>query len=871
MEDDRALAGAIEQLLLSHHYVMDLATDGIEGRGMAEVFPYDLILMDWMLPKLDGMQLCQQLRNEGNSTPIILLTARDASTDRVAGLDAGADDYLVKPFEFEELLARIRALLRRSEGIVSPVLQWGDLQLDPCSSRVTCGDVPIALTPKEYALLELFLRNPERIFSLDSLLDKVWPFEDTPTVASVRTHIKGLRQKLRQVGLSDVISTVYGLGYRLRTAAPPKATTPRTKATYASTSRTAAARPNSGANQAAIEQVNTRPIGIEQTDTNPIDKSNRPQQLDLASLWQGVSDSYLQRITKVSDVFRRLQPGQPDLTVRQQLLSEAHALAGSLGSFGFKDVAIQWREIESTLRTHDDLSAELLRQLEERIALISQSLRQASRQPRSPTSSHLSIPVITEPHSTEPVVSASVLTELPSGQPFELLVVDSIDRPSQNKDSVPSWIQTLEEVAVRYQVKVSIANSIGQARDLIFLSEDVNGDANRSASQPHIALFNFDGPPELPASDSDEFKLLAELRAAQSSLPVIVLAAEASFENRVRVARLGVSRLLQAPTSPAEILETAVRILQKRTPPTATLLVVDDDSSMLTLLQKLLQPWGFKIEILCDPSQFWQTLEKVEPDLLLLDIKMPQLSGFDLCQVVRSDPRWHELPILFMSAHTDEKTIQEVFSVGADDYIRKPIVAPELVARVLGWLARSRDRRLRTEIDSLTGLYNRRKSTQSLNRLLRLARRQRQPLCFALIDLDHFKQINDQYGHLVGDYVLRRFGICLRSTFRSEDVVARWGGEEFVIGLYGVDALEGTERLRQLVQVWQNETLDICKDLFLESSTGTAQTSHIIATFSAGIAVFPQAADSLQTLYIAADRALHDAKKMGRNRVKLAV
>ena len=148
VEDDRALAGAIEQLLLRHHYVMDLAADGIEGRSMAEVFPYDLILMDWMLPKLDGMRLCQELRNEGNDTPIILLTARDASTDRIAGLDAGADDYLVKPFEFEELLARIRALLRRSEGIVSPVLKWGDLQLDPSSSKVACCGEAIALTPQ---------------------------------------------------------------------------------------------------------------------------------------------------------------------------------------------------------------------------------------------------------------------------------------------------------------------------------------------------------------------------------------------------------------------------------------------------------------------------------------------------------------------------------------------------------------------------------------------------------------------------------------------------------------------------------------------------------------------------------------------------
>lgn len=218
VEDDVALAGAIQQLLAEHHYVMDLATDGVMGRDMAEIFPYDLILLDWTLPKLEGVELCKYLRDEGNYTPIILLTARNESTDKVAGLDAGADDYLVKPFGFEELLARIRALLRRAEGIVSPVLQWGDLCLDPRSSEVTCRSMPIAVTPKEYALLELFLRNPSRIFSLDNLLDKVWPYDDMPNVGSVRTHIKGLRQKLKKAGLPDIIATVYGLGYRLKSA-----------------------------------------------------------------------------------------------------------------------------------------------------------------------------------------------------------------------------------------------------------------------------------------------------------------------------------------------------------------------------------------------------------------------------------------------------------------------------------------------------------------------------------------------------------------------------------------------------------------------------------------------------------------------------
>ena len=219
-----------------------------------------------------------------------------------------------------------------------------------------------------------------------------------------------------------------------------------------------------------------------------------------------------------------------------------------------------------------------------------------------------------------------------------------------------------------------------------------------------------------------------------------------------------------------------------------------------------------------------------------------------------------------MSAHTDEQTIQKVFSVGADDYIRKPIVAPELVARVLGWLERSRARRLKSEVDSLTGIDNRKKSTQSLNRLLGLAERQAQPLCFALIDLDHFKQVNNSYGHPIGDYVLRRFGVCLRSTFRNEDVIARWGGEEFVVGLYGVGATEGAQRLHQFLQIWRKEAVVLLKELLSEGR----KNNHFAITFSAGVAVYPYDADSLQSLYIAADRALNEAKRTGQNQVKLA-
>ena len=828
VEDDEALAGAIKTLLGQHHYVMDLATDGVMGQNMAEAFSYDLILLDWSLPKLEGVQLCKHLRNEGNDTPIILLTARNDSTDKVNGLDAGADDYLVKPFEFEELLARIRALLRRAEGIVSPVLQWGDLRLDPRSSEVTCRDIPIAVTPKEYALLELFLRNPNRIFSLDNLLDKVWPFEDSPSVGSVRTHIKGLRQKLKKAGLPDIVTTVYGLGYRLK---PAGAADPADSKTDEETADLAGSTSDS--------------------ETEAVGK------LDLASLWQGVSESYRQRVTALKKTLHQLRPGFVEQTEQQEILAEVHSLAGSLGSFGFQSVSQQCREIERIFRMNADLTAEHIQPLNQLITKVQKALeRGLSQTELAEDLGANAVPVVT----SRPAIGSGKL--LSSGQLYQLLII------AARNDRDQSWLKSLMAAAADYQMQVSTVDDVAQVR------RSLAGEDSNACQSPDIVVLDLEGGADLPDNNSNEFGLLAELQAARPPIPSLVLTAAASFENRVKVARMGAAGLLQVPITPVEVLEAAVQVLQKGAPPAAKLLIVDDDADMLALLKGLLQPWGFQLQLLSDPQHFWQVLERFEPDLVLLDVNIPQISGFDLCQVLRNAPRWHDLPVLFMSGDTDAETIQQVFSAGADDYIRKPIVAPELVARVLGWLERSHIRQLRTNIDSLTGVANRQKSTRLLTRLLSLAQRQGQTLCFVLIDFDPFKQVNlpdenlDEYGYWGGDSPtrklrqrqLKRFGESLRSTFRNEDVVGRWAGEEFVIGLYGINRQEGAQRLRQFLQTWQQVQL---KSFGTGTGTGAGAGSNI--TFTTGLAVYPDDGTDLQQLYRTANGALHKAKAARRH------
>jgi len=284
-------------------------------------------------------------------------------------------------------------------------------------------------------------------------------------------------------------------------------------------------------------------------------------------------------------------------------------------------------------------------------------------------------------------------------------------------------------------------------------------------------------------------------------------------------------------------------------------LVVDDDPTTLAMLKTLLKPWGINVTTLDDPQKFWETLEDCSPDLLILDIEMPGWSGIELCQVVRNDVRWSGVPVLFLTDHTEPAVLNQVFAAGADDFVSKPIIEPELVTRILNRLERVRLLRRMAEVDPLTQVSNRHKSSQDLNELLRLAGQHNQPLCLAVLDLDQFKQINDRYGHAVGDRSLSQIGQLLRQAFRSGDVVARWGGEEFVIGLYGTTKEEGAKRLNRLLTT-------LHRKLFAAPDGSSFQV-----TFSAGVAQHPEDGVDLQSLHKAADAALYQAKQAGCDRI----
>jgi DNA-binding response OmpR family regulator len=215
IEDDAAIRGFLVRGLTEEGFAVDQAADGEDGRFKATDPVYDLILLDMMLPKIDGLSLLRDVRSQGITTPVLVLTARDAIPDRIHGLDSGADDYLVKPFNFDELLAHIRALLRRARRGFDPILRVGPLTLDRAARRVRWQETSIDLSAREFAILEYLMQHPGEVLSRTRIYEHVWNEQMELMSNVIDVYVKAIRRKLAQAGGTQVIGTIRGVGYRL--------------------------------------------------------------------------------------------------------------------------------------------------------------------------------------------------------------------------------------------------------------------------------------------------------------------------------------------------------------------------------------------------------------------------------------------------------------------------------------------------------------------------------------------------------------------------------------------------------------------------------------------------------------------------------
>lgn len=357
VEDDITTATAMQRLLTQQHYIVEMAPDAEWAWQLLQQFEYDLIILDITLPKLDGISLCRQIRTQNIRTPILIVSSHDQIQEKAIGLDAGADDYLVKSFHPDELFARIRALLRRGgHDAIDNCINWGNLYLNTNNAEVRyCSEV-LPLTPKEYAILELFLRHPKRVFSCSNILDNLWPNSDAPSEEAVRTHIKGLRQKLKSGGIQEeVVETVYGIGYRLK-AIEANPTDPN---------------PNEAkpieAKPIETKPIEAKPITTLQESISQAD-SNKTKDL-IQEVWIRSSDRITAQLTSIQTGIEQLNHHLTTGTIsRSEGIAnahrDAHTLAGSLGIFGFSEASHLAQQIESQFQQFEQLEPEEIHQLQ---------------------------------------------------------------------------------------------------------------------------------------------------------------------------------------------------------------------------------------------------------------------------------------------------------------------------------------------------------------------------------------------------------------------------------------------------------------------------------------------------------------------------
>ncbi|MEP0914416.1 response regulator [Leptolyngbya sp. GB1-A1] len=619
VEDDAWMASAVANTLVQQNYTVEIAADGQTGWDFAMAGDYDLILLDITLPKVDGISLCRKLRQEGYQTPILLLTAKDTRSDKVLGLDAGADDYLTKPFDFQELLARVRALLRRGNSALPPVLEWSSLQLDPSLCEVTCNGEVLHLTRKEYGLLELFLRNQQRIFSPSAIIERLWAFEDSPRESTIKSHVKALRQKLKAAGMEpDCIETVYGLGYRLKPLSEE----------------------NSQGHLQSLEETEATASEVEQKIIEQKITAVVTQAREALKAHIGERLAILQQATEA------LAQGRLGETLQNQAEREAHKLAGTLGSFGLAQASELAGAIEDLLQTRPSAQQDA-NSLEQLVSNLYQELEQP-------------------PPSLIPSPTSHSST---SGE-FPLLLIISRD-----PQIVEQWVK---ESSQRMRVEV-ISSPIPAG---------MNGEPELNlivSEKPDVILLNLDMGDRV----QDSLQLLSALSKQLPSVPVLAWAEQDSLSDRLEVVRHGGRGFLQKSMPVTQGMEYIAQVLQPVHPDKAEILVVDDDPVVLNTVRTLLEPWGMQITTLDASQQFWEVLNDVSPDLLILDVQMPDINGIELCQIIRTDPQWSKLPVLFLTAHTDTTTVHQVFTAKADDCVSKSSMGAKLVPRVLNCLERS--------------------------------------------------------------------------------------------------------------------------------------------------------------------------------------
>lgn len=533
----------------------------------------------------------------------------------------------------------------------------------------------------------------------------------------------------------------------------------------------------------------------------------------LSAIWERYRPSIEAQVQEIEDAAIGLMEMTLNPEARREAERAAHKLVGAAGTFGFPSASQLAREAEHILDMATEVGAPEVLRLSE----IAVSLRDIL--------------------SAELPVAASVNTrasdESRSASATRLAILDA-DEEFRERVRLEAEARGME---------VAIAGSLSEGRTLV-------------AGAGGVDLVLID--PDLPEGADAGLAFVAELATWQPPVGTVVLSGGEGLAGRVDAARRNARLYLQKPLSPKRTIDAVSRVLAGSDPEGAKILVVDDAPEVLEAISVFLVAKGFEVSTLSDPLGFWTKLQETQPDLLLLDVDMPHVSGVELCRVVRNDERWSDLPVIFLTASRDAETIAHVFAAGADDFVTKPVIETEFLVRITNRLERVRLIRELKETDQLTGLFNRQRSLQAIEQLVSLGKVRQRDVLVATIDVDGLRNINAAAGYPEGDRLLKWLGSLLQAHLGSEDVAGRWGGEEFVVAMYGATRVEAFRAFS-----------DILTDLGSPSSD-VAWAGGEGASFSAGVAAIPEDGEDLSAAMKAARRALSEAKRRGGGQIVLA-
>ena len=809
VEDDEILVASLAADLTSQNYVVEVVTDGKTGWEYAQATQYDLIVLDVNLPGMNGITLCRQLRQADYDGPILLLTAKGDSSYKIEGLDAGADDYVVKPCPTEELSARIRALLRRPREIASPILQWGLLQLDPTTCQVYFANNNISLSPKEYGLLELFLRNPQRVFSSTALLERLWGFDEMPGEETIRSHIKRLRRKLKSAGADEVIENIYGMGYRLMPApsaaviAPSDAGETSSQITHP---EAATAAPDSVSQ--TLHPLNVSSPAEDTPEAVETAAQSAARSAAIAALGQ-FSNVIVERLAILQNAAAALKTANLSEELCEEAQLAAHKLVGSLGMFGLTEGSRLSQEIETGLQQGPAVVDGYL--LSAWVSQLRQDLESALGMTLGETTVPAAAPATKVPTDDNSESAHSQTGSLESSAaPLPVLLVISIDA------------DLLNELVVSAQQRLQVV----QAGDLL--------QAQQQLAQAHLDALLLDM--EILSSQPQMQQFLTKLAKTHPNLALLVLPRQDTFEARLEVARYSSCTFLPRTTPIPDIVDSLLDIHQRLCSSNFHILVVDDDPIILRALEEQLPPWGLRVTTLEDPRYLWAVLPQQKPDLLMLDVEMPHVDGIELCRVIRSDRQWESLPILFLTARRDAETVQQLFQAGADDYIAKPFAEPELVTRILNRLERQRLTQKLAVVDPMTGLITEQQALRDISRDLAIAQRYRQPYCLAMIVVELPELSPAQEQSWLDGQIIYSLANILSQRLRQEDLVTQTAPNAFLLGMYGIHKQPAEGRLKTLVKELYKVTLKALPE------------NTVALSFQIGLAAAPEEGKSISLL-----------------------